>query len=89
LPIELKVHGEQAAVQKEKHIFAFASDSADAAALGMPDEMRGRLRFYGDEMKDVNAADSAALDKRTKSANDSFHFWEFRHRRRCRITDRA
>src|SRR6266849_879522 len=75
------MHGQQAAVQNKKNIFAFAIDGANAAALGMASEMRGSLRLRGDGVKDVNATDSPALDEGTEGAYDSFHFREFRHGR--------
>src|SRR5713226_2061839 len=75
------MHGQQAAVQDEKNIFALALDDANAAALGTAGEMRSVLRLCGDGMKDVNAMDSPILDERAYGADDSFHFREFRHGR--------
>src|SRR5713226_3230671 len=75
------MHGQQAAVQDKKNIFALAIGGANAAALGMPGEMRSGLRLCGDGVKDVNATDSPALDEGTEGAYDSFHFREFRHGR--------
>ena len=65
LAVELEMYCEQAAVQKEKHVFALAFDRADVAALHTAGDAGGGLRRRGDGMKDVNAADSLALDKRT------------------------
>src|SRR5712692_7811007 len=75
------MHGQDAAVQIKKNIFAFAIDGANAAALGMAGEMRSSLRLCGDRMKDVNASDSPGLDEGTERADDSFDFREFRHER--------
>src|SRR5712692_9328517 len=75
------MHGQDAAVQIKKNIFAFAIDGANAAALGMAGEMRNSLRLCGDRMKDVNASDSPGLDEGTERADDSFDFREFRHER--------
>jgi hypothetical protein len=78
------VHGEQAAVQNEEHVFGLAISGADAAPLGLASNMRRGLRFYGDSVKDMDTTDSPALDERAESANNSFHFREFRHVRRMR-----
>jgi len=59
------MHRQQAAVQNEKHIFAFAIDGANAAALGLAGDMRSGLRLRGDGVKDMNTADSPALDEGT------------------------
>jgi hypothetical protein len=82
LAIEPKMHCQQAAVQSEKHIFAFAVDGSYAAALGMVGKMRSGLGLCGDGVKDVNATDSPILDQGTERSNDSFDFREFRHDRR-------
>jgi hypothetical protein len=39
------------------------------------------LRLGGDGMKYMNATDSPALDEGTERTDDSFHFWQFRHKR--------
>src|SRR6267143_2568225 len=75
------MHGQQAAIQDEKNIFALALDGANATALSMPGQMRSGLRLCGDGMKDVNATYSATPDERVEGADDSFHFREFRHKR--------
>src|SRR5260370_17640752 len=75
------MHCQQAAVQDEKHIFAFSIDGANAAVLGVAGDMRNGLWLRGNRMEDVNATDSPTLNERTERANDSFHFREFRHDR--------
>src|SRR6267143_1566059 len=76
------MHGQEAAVQNEKQILAFAIGHANAASLGMTRDMRRGLRLCSDGMKDVNAADSPTMDEGTEGANDGFHFGKFRHERR-------
>jgi hypothetical protein len=39
LPVEFEMHGQQAAVQDDKNIFALALDSLNAAALGLADNV--------------------------------------------------
>jgi hypothetical protein len=65
LAIEPKMHCQQAAVQNEKHIFAFAIDGSNAAALGFASDKRSGLGLRGDRVKDVNATDLPTLDERT------------------------
>jgi hypothetical protein len=65
LAIEPEMHGKQAAVEHEKHVFPLAIDGANAAPFGMAGDMPGGLRLRGNWMKDVNRTDSAALDKGT------------------------
>jgi hypothetical protein len=81
LAVELKVHGEQSAIQNEEHIFAPAIDDANATALSFAAHKRIGLRLRGDGVKDMDTTDSPALDKRTQRANNGFHFREFRHGR--------
>src|SRR5260370_13657114 len=76
------MHCEQAAVQNEKYIFAFAIDGSNAAALDLASNMRSGLGLCGDGVKDVNATDSPILDQGTERSNDGFDLREFRHERR-------
>jgi hypothetical protein len=73
------MHCQQAAVQNEKHIFAFATDGSYAAALDLASDMRSGLGLCSEGVKDVNATDSPILDQGTEGPNDSFDFREFRH----------
>ena len=82
------MHCEQAAVQREKYIFAFAIDGSNSAALSKAGNMRSRLGLCGDGVKDVNATDSPILDQGTERSNDSFDFREFGHERRTRSRTR-
>jgi hypothetical protein len=63
LAIEPKMHCQQAAIQNEKHILAFAIGDADAAALRVAGDLRSGLGLCGDGVKDVNATDSPTLDQ--------------------------
>src|SRR6266403_3953821 len=74
------MHCQQAAVQDEKHIFAFATDDANAATLDSTGDALSGLRLRGDRVKYVDATDSPTLGQGTERANDSFHFGEFRHK---------
>ena len=76
------MHCQQAAVQDEKHIFAFAIDGSNAAALGMADDMRNGLGLRGDGVKNVNATDPPIPDEGTERADNSFYFRKFGHGRR-------
>src|SRR5258705_13468779 len=78
------MHCQQAAVQDEKHIFAFAIDGSNAAALGLAGDLRSCLRLRGGRMKDVNATDSPIPDEGTERADDSFYFRKFGHERNTR-----
>src|SRR5258708_2098103 len=82
------MHCQQAAVQNEKHIFAFATDGSYAAALDLASDMRSGLGLCSDGVKDVNATDSPILDQRTERSNDGFDFREFGHERRTRSRTR-
>src|SRR5882762_5379420 len=76
------MHCQQAAVQDKKHIFAFAIDGSNAAALGLAGDLRSCLRLRGDGVKDVNATDPPIPDEGTERADDSFNFRKFGHGRR-------
>jgi len=76
------MHGQEAAIQDEQEILAFAIDDANALSLGMTRDMRSGLRPCGNGMKDVNATDSPAQHEGTESTSDGFHFREFGHGRR-------
>ena len=89
LAIEFEMHGQEATVQSEENIFSFAADDSNAAALRLVGDMRSRLRFRGDGVKDVDTADSPALDEGPQRANDSFHFREFRHGRSNGVRSQA
>src|ERR1700687_3528294 len=78
---------QQTAVQDEKHIFAFAIDGLNAAALGLAGDMRSCLRLRGDGVKNVYATDSPIPDEATERANDSFYFRKFGHE--CRTESRT
>ena len=75
------MHGQNAVVQNEQHVFGSALDGANAAALHMACEVRSGLRLCGDGVKNMNTTDSPTLDERTEGAYDGFHFREFRHGR--------
>src|SRR5882762_5461697 len=68
------MHCQQTAVQDKKHIFAFAIDGSNAAALGLAGDLRSCLRLRGDGVKDVNATDPPIPDEGTERADDSFYF---------------
>jgi hypothetical protein len=48
--------------QLQPKIFAFSLDGLDALAFGYACELRGRLRFGGDGMQDVDAANFSSFD---------------------------
>src|SRR5260370_8443154 len=77
LAVKSKVHRQQPAVQHKKHIFAFATNSANAPALGKAGNVRRGLRLCGYGVKDMNAADSPSLHEGTERANDRFHSRQF------------
>src|SRR5258708_22306529 len=61
LAVEPEVHRQQPAVQHKKHIFAFATNGANAPALRKAGNVRRGLRLCGYGVKDMNAADSPSL----------------------------
>ena len=73
--VEFKVEGEDASGQLEPEVFTFALDRLDFLAFGGAGELRGRLRFRGDSVEDVDAAYLARCDERPKSLGDGFYFW--------------
>src|SRR5258708_16821011 len=68
------MHCQQAAVQDEKHILAFAIDGSNAAGLRFAGDLRSCLRLRGDGVKNVNATDPPIPDEGTERADDSFNF---------------
>jgi len=76
------MHRQEAAVQNEKKIFAFAINDANALSLGMTRDIQSGLRLCSNGMKEVNATDSPTLHEGTESTSDGFHFREFGHGRR-------
>src|SRR5260370_23451937 len=83
LAVGPEMHWQQPAIQNEKYVLAFATDSANAPALAKAGNVRGGLRLRGYRVKDMNATDQPPSHQRTERANDCFHFRQFRHRRRA------
>src|SRR5260370_11385826 len=77
LAVEPEMDCQQPAIQNEKYVLAFATDSANAPALAKAGNVRGGLRLRGYRVKDMNAADSPSLHEGTERANDCFHFRPF------------
>src|SRR5258708_202014 len=79
LAVKAKVHRQDAAVEIEKKVFAFALNRADVPAFRDACDLRGLLRLRGDGMQDMDAANPATLDERAKCARYGFYLREFRH----------
>jgi hypothetical protein len=79
LAVEAKVHGQDAAIEIEKKVFAFALNRADAPAFRDACDLRRFLWPRDDGVQNVNAANPATLDERAKCARYGFNFREFRH----------
>lgn len=79
LAVEPKVHGQNAVVEIEKEVFAFALNRADVPAFRDACDLRRFLWLRGDGVQNVNAANSATLDERAECARYGFYFREFRH----------
>jgi hypothetical protein len=79
LAVKPEVQREQAAIESEKKIFASALNCMNLPAFREARELRGCLRFRGDGMQNVDAANPATLDERAECARDSFDLREFRH----------
>ena len=74
LPIEFEMERDDGARKFEPKIFSLAADGEDYLILSGVNEGRGRLRFCGDGVKDMNAANAAVLDERAKSSRDRLYF---------------
>jgi hypothetical protein len=61
LAIEAEVQGEQASIQDQKNVFASAIHALNVAARGELSHTCCGLRFHGDGMQDVDAADALPL----------------------------
>jgi hypothetical protein len=61
LAIEAEVQGEQAAIQNKENVFASAIHTLNVAARGELSHTCCGLRFHGDGMQDVDAADALPL----------------------------
>jgi hypothetical protein len=79
LAIEPEVERKQSAVENEEHVFAFAFDSTNAAALGETGYVGRSLRLSRDGVEYVNAPYALALNDRAERADYGFHLWQFRH----------
>ena len=79
LAIEAEVQFEPAAIKREQKVFAVAGGIEDAAAAGELRELRWRLRFRGNGMKNMDAADATFANERAQTARYSFDFRKFRH----------
>jgi hypothetical protein len=62
LAVEFEVKRDDSFFELEPEIFAFSLDGKDALAFSYARELRGRLRFGGDGMQDVDAANLSAHD---------------------------
>jgi hypothetical protein len=89
LAVKFEVKSNAAAVEIEEEILSPAGDRLDAATSCYASEEGRGLRFYGDGMEDVNAANAAALREWAKGASDGFYLWQFRHSERNTVTKRA
>ena len=79
LAVEAKVHGQDAAIEIEKKVFASALNRADVPTYRDARDLRGLLWLRGDGMQDVDAANSATLDERAERARYGLYFREFGH----------
>jgi hypothetical protein len=79
LAVEAKVHGQDAAIEIEKKVFAFALNGVDVPAFRGACDLRRFLWLRGDGVQNVDAANPAALDERAECARYGFNFREFRH----------
>lgn len=79
LAIEPEVQGEHAAVQDQKNVFASTINLQNSTACGEVGNKSSGLRFYSDEMQDVDITDPLSLNQGTQCADDRFDFREFRH----------
>src|SRR5271170_5102503 len=62
LPVELEVEGDDSFGQLEPEVFSLPLDGLDFLAFCCARELRGRLRFRGDGVEDVDAADLVPFD---------------------------
>ena len=81
LAIEFEMKSNNGVGKFEPEVFALAAGSDDFLILGGTGELCRRLRFCGDGVKNMDAANEAILDERAQSAHDGFYFREFRHQR--------
>jgi len=79
LAVEAKVHSQDAAIEIEKKVFAFALNRADVPACRGACDLRGLLWLRGDEVQNVNAPNPATLNERAECARYGFYFREFGH----------
>ena len=74
LSIEFEMESDDGARKLEPKIFSLAADGEDYLILSGANEGRGRLRFCGDGVEDMDAANAAALDEGAKSSRDRLYF---------------
>lgn len=79
LAVEFEMQGDDCIWELEEEIFSASFYSEDSLAFGSSCEVGGVLRFCGDRVQDVDAADSLTLDERAEGSCDSFYFGEFGH----------
>jgi len=88
LAVQTEVHGQQAAIQKQKHILSFAIDRSNSLTFRKSGKMSRSLRFSSNRVQDVNTPDAVSLNQRTEGANHGFYFGEFRHENRRELGSR-
>src|SRR5258708_34224346 len=74
LAVEPEMHCQQPAIQNEKAVLAFATDSANAPAFATVDNVRSGLLFRGYLGKTLNETDRATSPQRPERANVCFPF---------------
>ena len=79
LAVELEVQSDNATRELKPEIFAFSLNGLDSLTFGESRELRRALRFCGDGVQDVNAANLSSYDERAQGLRDGFYFWEFGH----------
>jgi hypothetical protein len=80
LAVEAKVHSQDAAIEIEKKVFAFALNRPDVPAFRDACDLPRFLWLRGDRVQNVNAANPATLYEKAERARYGFYFREFRHR---------
>jgi hypothetical protein len=74
LAVQAEVHGQQAAIQRQKDVLANPPNLPDAPALGESGNVRRALRLRRNRMKNMGATNALPLDERAERSNDGFYF---------------
>jgi hypothetical protein len=79
LAIELEMQSDDATRESKPEIFSLSLNGLDSLTFGESSELRRTLRFSGDGVQDVNAANLSSYDEGAESLRDGFYFREFGH----------